>query len=89
MDLCASLLRNKFQNFAVNIFEFTKFLTKHIFDEMLCIGLNNPICKQHVSQSHESMCKIYNHLPLCNIQKLPFHRVDHPYLDSIKKKTIL
>ena len=37
MDLYASLLRNKSQNFAVNIFEVTTFSTKHIFDEMSCI----------------------------------------------------
>ena len=28
----------KSQNFEVNIFEVTTFSTKHIFDEMLCIG---------------------------------------------------
>ena len=38
MDLQASLLRNKSQNFAVNIFEVTTFSTKHIFDEMSCIA---------------------------------------------------
>ena len=32
----ASLLWNKSQNFAVNIFEVTKFSTKHIFDEVSC-----------------------------------------------------
>ena len=31
MDLKASLLRNKSQNFVVNIFEVTTFSTKHIF----------------------------------------------------------
>ena len=41
MDLHASLLRNKSQNFAVNIFEVTSFSTKHIFDEMSCIGREN------------------------------------------------
>ena len=40
MDLQDSLLRNKSQNFAVNIFEVTKFSTKHIFDEMSCIGFH-------------------------------------------------
>ena len=44
MDLKASLLRNKSQNFAVNIFEITTFLAKYIFDEMSCIAL------QHHSQ---------------------------------------
>ena len=38
MDLEASLLQNKSQNFVVNIFEVTTFSTKHIFDEMSCIG---------------------------------------------------
>ena len=37
MDLQASLLRNKSRNFAVNVFEVTKFSTKHILDEMSCI----------------------------------------------------
>ena len=37
MDLQASLLRNKSQIFAVNIFEITTFSTKHIFDETSCI----------------------------------------------------
>ena len=37
MDLKASLLRNKSQNFAVNIFEVTTFSTKQIFYEMSCI----------------------------------------------------
>ena len=37
MELYTSLLRNKPQTFAVNIFEVT-FSTKHIFDEMSCIG---------------------------------------------------
>ena len=39
MDIQASLLRNKSQNFAVNVFEVTKFLTKHIFYEMSFIDL--------------------------------------------------
>ena len=41
MDLYASLLRNKSQNFAVNIFEVTTFSTKHIFDEASM--LNAPV----------------------------------------------
>ena len=43
MELYTSLLRNKPQTFAVNIFEVTTFSTKHIFDEMSCIvhGLVN------------------------------------------------
>ena len=35
--------RNKSQNFAVNIFEVTKFSTKHIFDEMSCIDARDPV----------------------------------------------
>ena len=38
MDLQANLLRNKSQNFAVNIFEVKTFSTKHIFDEMSYIA---------------------------------------------------
>ena len=37
MDLQASLLRNKSQKFAMNIFELKIFSTKHIFDEMSCL----------------------------------------------------
>ena len=33
----------KSQNFAVNIFEVTTLLTKHIFDEMSCIDLENTL----------------------------------------------
>ena len=40
MELYTSLLRNKPQTFAVNIFEVTTFSTKHIFDEMSCIDNN-------------------------------------------------
>ena len=39
MELYTGLLRNKPQTLAVNIFEVTTFSTKHIFDEMSCIGL--------------------------------------------------
>ena len=38
MDLQASLLRNKSKKFAVNISEIQTFSTKHIFEEMSCIG---------------------------------------------------